>query len=460
MRRPVEPPSLHSYLGPNSESGPLADRLFRIMLSGNIRSDDNGKYRHWDTLRHCTVPSGLDATHEEWWLAMKLARVQQRRELPLRTTSNSPMWLTSSDLLYPYLQLVDQQTAGSIHAPSFITDTHLRDRYLFTMLTEEAITSSQLEGASTTRRVAREMIRTGRQPTTRSERMIMNNFHAMEFVRIHAQESITQALIFQLHHIVTEGTLDSERELGAFREHSDDIVIEDERGNLLHRPPRADELPTRIASLCAFANSTPTPYLHPVLKSIIIHFWLAYDHPFVDGNGRTARLLFYWSMLHHGYWLAEYLSISTILRNAPSRYAKSFLYVESDEHDLTYFVLNQLGVIKSSIDHLMAHLRRKDKEMTETRKLMSSIRIDSKDLNHRQLAILTHALKHAYNHYTIHSHQVSHGVSYLTSRSDLLALVDRGLLDKTSVGNTLHFIAPADLMQRIARLASSSTRSL
>jgi Fic family protein len=62
---------------------------------------------------------------------------------------------------------------------------------------------------------------------------------------------------------------------------------------------------------------------------------LGYEHPFEDGNGRTARALFYWSMLNQGFWLTEFLTVSKILRKAPAKYARSFLYTEQDSNDLT-----------------------------------------------------------------------------------------------------------------------------
>ncbi len=51
-------------------------------------------------------------------------------------------------------------------------------------------------------------------------------------------------------------------------------------------------------------------FIHPVIRAILLHFMLAYDHPFVDGTGRTARALFYWSMAHQGYWLMDFISIT------------------------------------------------------------------------------------------------------------------------------------------------------
>ena len=84
-----------------------------------------------------------------------------------------------------------------------------------------------------------------------------------------------------------------------------------------------------MAAMCAFANGeTPGYFIHPAVRAIILHFWLAYDHPFEDGNGRTARALFYWVMAAQGYRLTEYLSISRLLYTARSKYRRSFLLTE------------------------------------------------------------------------------------------------------------------------------------
>ena len=92
--------------------------------------------------------------------------------------------------------------------------------------------------------------------------------------------------------------------------------------------------------------------MHPAIRAIILHFWLAYDHPFIDGNGRTARALFYWLMLRHGYWLFEFISISEIILKAPVQYGEAFLYTETDQNDLTYFIIHQTEVIRKSMQSL------------------------------------------------------------------------------------------------------------
>ena len=352
------------------------------------------------------------------------------------------------DPVLRYLHEIDQNASGGIQLAEEVTNPSTRDRYIINSLIEESITSSQLEGASTTAEVARDMIRSGRRPIDRSERMILNNFSAMKFVQENRLEKLTPELVFELHRMVTDGTLDDPEKAGCFRTDEDNIVVSDAAGNTLHVPPRDGELPKRLELMCEFANSRPTdgPFMHPVLRAIILHFWLGYDHPFVDGNGRTARALFYWSMLSDRYWLAEYISISRILKKAPSQYGRAFLFTETDDNDLTYFVLYQLRVITRAIEELKGYLRKKMQEIREVQALLRR----SADLNHRQLAILSHALKHPGRQYTVQSHQTSHAVSTGTARTDLLDLADRQLLQRRKVGKSFVFTAPADLGERLS----------
>jgi Fic family protein len=279
--------------------------------------------------------------------------------------------------------------------------------------------------------------------------MIVNNFQAMQFVREHAGEPLTPTLVFELHRRVTEETLDDATNAGRFREEGDDIVIEDEVGRLLHRPPPATELQGRLQRMCDFANDRiDEHFLHPVVRALVLHFWVGYDHPFVDGNGRTARALFYWAMITEGYWLAEYLSISSILREAPSQYARSFLLTETDDNDLTYFLDYHLGVIRRAIDELQLYLDRKIREVREVESRLNQ----SADLNHRQLALLAHAMRHPGARYTIESHRRSHRVAYQTARTDLLELADKGLLRMWKRGKAYQFEAPSDLGRRLEEI--------
>jgi Fic family protein len=315
-------------------------------------------------------------------------------------------------------------------APEAVTTRTSRDRYLLSSLMEEAITSSQMEGAATTRDVAKAMIRSRRPPRDRSERMILNTFLTMQRIRELRKQPLTPQLVLDLHRLVSEGTLDDPADAGRLR------------------PAGKEELPQRLEALCLFANGeTPQVFIHPVLRAIALHFWLAYDHPFCDGNGRTARALYYWAMLNQGYWLFEFISISSVINQARGQYERSFLLSESDDNDLTYFLLAQVKVILQAIGSLHAYLERKAGEVRALQQRLEGM----EGINHRQLALLRHALRHAGFRYTVLSHQNSHGVSHQTARSDLQKLAARGLLIAGKDGRREIFRVPGDLEARLPR---------
>ena len=441
MRIPDTAPSFEAVLHAMAAGDPAA---FRKILTADIPATVDSRYRHWAKLRHLQPPEGL--TNEQWWWGIKLARKRLWRPLPLRDAGGAPFQYGMTDEALAMIHEIDRNASGSIAISEQVTSPETRDRYLVSSLIEEAITSSQLEGAATTARVAREMIRSGRRPKDPDERMILNNYRGIRAIRGFAGP-LTPERVCELHRIMTEGTLDVPEAAGRLRKDNEYRVVKSPQDEILHHPPPAGELGERMVQMCEFANATSsTPFVHPVIRSILLHFWLAYDHPFVDGNGRTARALFYWSMLSHGYWLCEYVSISSILRKAPATYARAFLYSESDDNDATYFVLNQLSVIQRAIRALHRYLQKKAAEIREVERLFRK----SAEFNHRQMAVLSHALRHPDMRYTIHSHRTSHNVVYETARTDLLRLADRGLLRAQKHGRTYHFYPVDDLAARLA----------
>jgi len=407
-----------------------------------------GRYLHWDQIRHRNPPAGF--SHEEWWLGIKFSRFALMRILPLHDTAGRPFTIAAIDHVQEMLHQIDQRAAGRIAFPDPLTNPETRDRYIVSSLIEEAITSSQLEGASTTRKIAADMLRSGRPPADKSEQMIQNNFEAMEFVRSIKDRPLTPDDVLELHRITTTETLWNPDAAGRLQTPSDDRVrvVDNRTQVVLFNPPPAAQLPARLRQMCRFANGEipANQFLHPVVRAVMLHFWLAYDHPFEDGNGRTARALFYWAMLHVGYWLFEYVSISTILKNAFAKYGRSYLYSESDENDATYFLIYQLEVMIRAIENLDQYLQRKIAQIGDVeRRLRYAARF-----NHRQLALLGHAMRHPGADYTIKSHQRSHGVAYATARSDLLALAQAGLLISRRIGaKTMTFSSPEDLDMRL-----------
>lgn len=234
MHIPLSPPDTTAIL-----AGLAPDQMIRLLGHGGPPSPlVNGAYLHWDELRHRAPPDGL--THEQWWVRVKLARQVQYKQLPLLDKTGQPFVISVPETIQIDLHHIDRDAAGQIAAANATSPANgeHRDRYLMHSLIEEAITSSQLEGASTTRRVAEQMLREGRRPRDTSERMIFNNFRAMEMIRSMRDEAISPERILEIHRLVSEGTLDDPSEAGRFRQ-DDGVEVRDRQDNrLLHQPPR------------------------------------------------------------------------------------------------------------------------------------------------------------------------------------------------------------------------------
>lgn len=443
MKMPKQPPDPNAAWEKIKED---PERFFRIYEL--IRElPTAGKYLHWDKLRYYKAPEGY--SHEEWWHALKRERRLLFKTIPLNDKNETSFKYLIADPIPEKLHRIDQGAGGIIQMPEPITNPDTRDQYYVSSLIQEAITSSQLEGAATTREIAKEMIKTGRAPIDRSEQMVLNNFQTMRRIGKLKNEPLTKELIFHIHQIITDKTLEDKTATARFRKADERIVVVDMYNEVFHDPPPAQQLESRMSAMCDFANSkSPVGFVHPVIRSIILHFWLAYDHPFVDGNGRVARALFYWSMLRHGYWLFEFISISQIMLKAPAKYGRAFLYTETDDNDLTYFILYQLDVIHRAIKELHEYIKRRTERLQAVERELRGVAV----LNHRQRVLVSHALRHPYQQYTFRSHQTSHNVVYQTSRLDLLDLEKRGLLTSRKIGKTWHFTPVSNLEEKLAKL--------
>jgi len=246
---------------------------------------------------------------------------------------------------------------------------------------------------------------------------------------------------------MTKGTLRDPRDAGRFQEPGEKriAVVDDEAGEVVHEPPPAEEIPRRIDEVLHLANDREEQeFMHPVVRAILLHFAISYIHPYVDGNGRTARAVFYWSMLNQGYWPTQYLSVSSIIRQGPSKYYLAFKNSETDGFDATYFVLYHLGIIDRALTAFHDYLKRKRQELDGTARLLR----EYPGLNHRQRALLAHALRNPDADYTFESHRNSHQVSDKTARNDLIDLVQLGFLERI-YGRPLRFMPVRNFREKI-----------
>ncbi|MBI4249904.1 MAG: Fic family protein [Elusimicrobia bacterium] len=404
-------------------------------------------YPYWDKLKYWPMPEGV--TPELAWAFREWAAMWERKFIPLLDTSGKPFSYWLPDPVQERLYRIDRNAPGQLLMDEGTPSPQARDRYIVSSLMEEAIASSQIEGAATTRRVAKEMLRAGRAPADKSEKMILNNYRAIGRLRALKDSPLTLDILNEIHGILTEETLDDPAAAGRLRRspEDDDVHVYDADQNILHRPPKGSELPERIGKFLEYANdSRPGPFIHPVIKAILLHFWIGYDHPYVDGNGRVARAVFYWYLLRKGYWIFEYVSLSRMVLRAAGQYTRAYLYSERGLHDATYFIMFNLQAIHLAIDEVQKYIAHKQAEIRQSAALLRGVR----GLNGRQRELLLDALKKPGRSYTIYGHRQTHQVSYQTARNDLFILADKNLLTISKSGRTFEFM-PSDKLQEMLK---------
>lgn len=405
------------------------------------------EYPYWDKLKHWPLPEGIDP--EIVWILREAGSWPNRRVLPLADIHGRSFSFWLPDRIQQWLHEIDRNSAAPwvLEEGRGVPSGSEREKYLVESLREESIASSQIEGASTTRNAAREMLRLGRKPRNRAEKMITNNYVAIQRIRTLKDEPLSVERLHELHVILTSDTLDEPEAAGRFRRspQDDDVAVFDRDEKVLHRPPPGATIPDRMNRLIAFANSD-SEFIHPVVKAVLLHFWLAYDHPYVDGNGRTARALFYWFMLRKGYWLFEFISISKTILRSLGQYLRAFLYSEAG-NDMTYFIHYHLRAINSAIEEVRRYLAERQQLLRNSVQLLRKFT----GLNHRQRHVLVEALKDPAGEITIWSHRMNHNVVYQTARTDLLELVNLGLLEMHKSGKTYVFLPTQKLLRLMSR---------
>jgi len=434
MRLPEHPPNPFEAIRDQNEAfvKALGESAFR-----DFTRKCEAKYWPWDLLRFASRPAKVDPKMA--WAFVKLGRMQHYSFSPLQGEGGQHIRYTLPSVAQQELMLIDQELAGRVGFDDELPlSKPMRERFVLSALQEEAIASIMLEGAATTRQDARQMLRSGRQPRTIGEQMVVNNYRTIQFIRS-SRSDLSPEYLLEIQELLTAKTLENPGHIGRFRTSDDNVTVVDRRdGTVMHVPPPATELTDRLKMLCDYANQTAKAdtFIHPVIKAILLHFQIGYDHPFCDGNGRTARAIFYWHLLRTGYSFFEFLPISPMFLRSPGRYARAYLYTETDDFDATYFIMYNLRVVRRGRERLRQYIERKQSQLAQAHRIFHS----DPHLNHRQKELLLKAARNPDTLLTINVHQRSSGIAYATARADLLQLADWNYLKMEKVRNRFVFV--------------------
>ncbi len=409
------------------EKAPFYSKSNDSIISLSVQMQMNGEmkliqdeYLYWDKLKYKT---SFD-NKEEVWNAVKFHRSITSKRI---TFGHYKFTYPTTDFLQRSLHLFDMHTGGTLTSNIGIAETD-KAKFMISSIIEESISSSQMEGASTTRKKAKEMIQNEKRPRTKSEQMIMNNYITMNHIVQIKNEDLSIEKLLEIHQLISRNTLDNEHEEGQFRMNDEIFVANIIKGEIIHQPPPYVELNILINDLIFFFNNDSKDFIHPVIKGCIIHFMIGWIHPFTDGNGRTARALFYWYMLKNGYWLTEYLSISKIIKDTKIQYEKAYLYTEIDDNDLGYFLNYHIKTMLKAYDALKDYIHKKQREVIQSAKFLKI-----EGVNDRMAQIIKIIYDDSDRVLTSKEVQNRFNISNFTARMDLKALVNLGFLEEIKV---------------------------
>lgn len=396
------------------------------------------KYIYWDKFKHKILPSELTA--EEVWLLVRTYRDITSIETPIRSIDGDHFKWVHLPYIDEKLHELDMLAGGGLFPRSKIPMGN-KELYISRGVIEEAIASSQLEGAHTTRAAAKKLILENSKPKNKSEQMILNNYQAMISLEEEFKtRSLSREMLFELHSILTDKTLDIS-EQKRFRKNDDEIVVQGMIGAQIyttHMPPDESFLNKEIDNLIEYANDDlKGSFVHPIIKAIFIHFWIGYLHPFTDGNGRLARALFYWYLLKKGYWTFAYIPISTVIKKSPAQYAMAYIYTEQDNNDLTYFFDYHLSKITQAMTDFNHYIEKQLDQNQKVEKLIS----DEVPLNDRQKQLVFYYISEKNASTTTTSHSTVNDVSRQTAMKDLKTLEILDLIKPSREGKYIRYYA-------------------
>jgi Fic family protein len=383
------------------------------------------RYFYWSEIKH--RPNIPFENAEEAWKMIKAHRLITSKRIAF---SDHKFYYNITSFIQEDLHNFDLKLIGGLYKNSITPQDQAE--YFKNSLLEEAIASSQIEGAATTTDVAKDMIKTGRRPRNESEQMIINNFRAIQEIEKRLEEEMSIQLILDIHELMTTQTSASKYS-GKFRDHL--IYVKDHvDGEIAFTAPNHKEVKGLIEGLIKFINNDED-FIHPIIKASILHFIVGYIHPFGDGNGRTARALFYWFLIKKGYSLLKHISISRAILDSRTSYDKAFLKTENDDNDLTYFITYSMKSLRVAFQNLVKYRDKKRTERIRASEVMYEMM--DKGFNKRQSNLLGYLFIKPNSTITIPEYSKKHNIVRQTASRDLTQLEKKGVLTKHKDGKNL-----------------------
>ncbi len=228
-------------------------------------------------------------------------------------------------------------------------------------------------------------------------------------------EPVTEGLIREIHKRLVEGVRGGQGGPGAYRT-VQNLVVNSQTREVIYTPPPPEDVPPMMQELVAWLRDESA--VHPVLVSGIAQFQLVHIHPFIDGNGRTSRLLSTLCLYRSGYDFKRLFTLSEYYDRDRTAFYKAIQSVRERGMDLTGWLEFYVAGLATQLDEVTDHGRRAIRRDVIAREY---------DLNPRQSLAVGRLLEQA--ELRIEDLEgLCPGVNRRTLQRDLRGLVERGVL--------------------------------
>lgn len=336
----------------------------------------------------------------------------------------------------PRFTITNRLTAGLTaieRARGFLEAAALSDEWVRQMsqraLLVEAHATTHIEGTELTLEEAERAWMGQPVPEARADdvRELLNYRGAFELVSeyLGSGEAITEGLIREIHRRLVEGVRGGEAQPGAYRT-VQNYVANTAKKTIVYTPPAPAAVPALMQELVAWLATEVT--VHPVLVAGIAQFQLVHVHPFVDGNGRTSRLLSTLCLYRSGYDFKRLFTLSEFYDRDRAQFYRAIQSVRDQGMDLT-------GWLEFFVDGLATQLG--EVKVRGEKVIRRDVLVNQHGLNERQVVAVEHLLKAGRLDIRTFE-ELRPEVGRRTLQRDLSDLEAKGLI--TSEGETNHLI--------------------
>lgn len=320
----------------------------------------------------------------------------------------------------------DEALARTVHYGTKIEGNDLTEEQAQQVVRLEATIDSE-EAAKKTGIVARD----------RDIREVINYRNVVKWIdqqgALESDKLLSIKTLKTLHSLTIQGLVD-EKYVGNFRDKQ--VVVKSAAGGeVVFRPPVAVEIGFLLEDFFIWLTNTDTQNIHPVFRAAVTHYQLVHIHPFIEGNGRTARALANLLLYTTGYDFKRFFSIEKYFDSDVERYYQAILSVQqSPKNDLTYWLEYFCYGLAIEIEKVKQQVMKLSKDLKLKRELGRQVA-----LSERQIILLE--LLHNQGEITSHdAQQVLPNISVDTILRDIKDLIAKGVVEKRGVTKGVSYI--------------------